>query len=521
MVFCIKEGELSNAFRDRRGMILETRLSQLNDEYEAVQIQLGYTLSEADKLRLKRQSDQIESEIQELEQEILHLNSRENVAKAEPNMNNLLKVFLCHASENKLAAIELYDWLESAGASPWLDKKKLLPGQDWELEIRRAVRASDVVLVLSSQKSVTKAGYVQKEIKIALDEADKQPEGAIYIIPVRLEACQLPDRLSHVQWVDLYEPDGHETLLASLQSRAKELGRTPPSLRTPSVPVVAPKDTLGGNLKIGLGRGGLHPHKSGPGQWWVRLKIESKTNLRNCQGQLYDILRLENPEDPGGVPLPEAQASILSWADGVFEPVDIKPGDVPRYLDLAWRAAGDPPMPDDELRIASAKDQGKRDTSSKQWGLRQDFIPLKPGYYRLIVRFVSDGYMPIERAFRLHWPGPTREDEIRLFEGAVSHDTVPSPADLKPLANPEMPKVTTRQMVLKLNTLLDTRFSLDELRELCLHLEIDFENLPPGGKSSVARELAQYLDRHGRVHEAIAVGKELRPDIEWDRLLAS
>lgn len=509
---------MSNAFKDRRGMILEARLSQLNDEYEAVQIQLGYILSEANKLRLKRQSDQIESEIQELEQEILHLNSRENVAKAEPNMNNLLKVFLCHASENKLAAIELYDWLESASASPWLDKKKLLPGQDWELEIRRAVRASDVVLVLSSQKSVTKAGYVQKEIKIALDEADKQPEGAIYIIPVRLEACQPPDRLSHVQWVDLYESDGHETLLASLQSRAKELGRTLPSLRTPSVPVVAPKDTLGDNLKIGLGRGGLHPHKSGPGQWWVRLKIESKTNLRNCQGQLYDILRLENPEDPGGVPLPEAQASILSWADGVFEPVDIKPGDVPRYLDLAWRAAGDPPMPDDELRIASAKDQGKRDTSSKQWGLRQDFIPLKPGFYRLIIRIVADGYLPIERAFRLHWPRPGCEDDIRLSEDAVRHEIAPDQLAPKPTANPEVQVVLNLQITLKLMTIFETWFSIDELRDLCLHLSIDFEDLPQNGsKANVSRELALYLVRRDRVEESISIIKELRPNIEWDR----
>ena len=434
-------------------------------------------------------------------------------------MNNRLKVFLCHASENKLAAVALYDWLESAGASPWLDKKKLLPGQDWELEIRRAVRASDVVLVISSQKSVTKAGFVQKEIRIALDEADKQPEGAIYIIPVRLEACQLPDRLSHVQWVDLYEPDGHETLLASLQSRAKELGRTPPSLGTPPVPVVAPQDTLGHKLNIGLGRGGLHPHKSGPGQWWVRLKIESKTNLRNCQGQLYDILRLENLEDPGGVPLPEAQASILSWADGVFEPVDIKPGDVPRYLDLAWRAADDPPMPDDELRIASAKDQGKRDTSSKQWGLRQDFIPLKPGYYRLIVRFVADDYLPVERLFRLHWPGQGREDDIRLFGDAIPHEASLLRHSPFSKAKPESQKDIKLYTVINFKTILATQFSMEDLKEFCLHLDIDFENLPQGGKVSVARELAYYLDRRGRIQEAISVGKELRPDIEWDKLL--
>jgi hypothetical protein len=61
------------------------------------------------------------------------------------------------------------------------------------------------------------SGYVHKEIKQALDIADEQPEGSIFLIPVRLEPCQVPDRLGTWQWVDLFAPGAYERLLLSLK----------------------------------------------------------------------------------------------------------------------------------------------------------------------------------------------------------------------------------------------------------------------------------------------------------------
>ena len=115
-----------------------------------------------------------------------------------------LKVFLCHSRDDKPKVRELYRRLVDDGFDAWLDEEKLMPGQDWDLEIRKAVRNADVVLVCLSNGSTTKAGYVQKEIRFALDIADEQPEGAIYLIPTRLEDCSVPSRLSRWQWVDLF-----------------------------------------------------------------------------------------------------------------------------------------------------------------------------------------------------------------------------------------------------------------------------------------------------------------------------
>jgi serine/threonine protein kinase len=131
-----------------------------------------------------------------------------------------LKVFICHAKEDKSAAKLLFNRLKKLGLSPWLDEKKLLPGQDWKLEIEKAVKGSDAIIICLSQNSVNKEGYVQKEITFALEIAQQKPEGTIYLIPLRLEECDVPHRLQHWQWVNYYDKDGYEQLINSLRWRA-------------------------------------------------------------------------------------------------------------------------------------------------------------------------------------------------------------------------------------------------------------------------------------------------------------
>lgn len=137
-----------------------------------------------------------------------------------------LKVFLCHASGDKPAVRDLYKRLLAEGVDAWLDQEKLLPGQNWRVEIPRAVREADVVVICLSNKSVTKEGYIQKEIKFALDSADEKPEGTIFLIPARLEECAVPEQLGHWQWVDLFDENGFVKLLRSLKLRADRVGAT-------------------------------------------------------------------------------------------------------------------------------------------------------------------------------------------------------------------------------------------------------------------------------------------------------
>lgn len=137
-----------------------------------------------------------------------------------------LRIFLCHSSGDKPVVRLLYIRLQKAGYEPWLDEEDILPGQDWEREIPKAVQRADVVLVCLSPGAISKTGYIQKEIKFALDVADLQPEGIIFIIPVRLQDCEVPDRLRRWQWVNLFDENGYQRLTRTLNLRAAELGLT-------------------------------------------------------------------------------------------------------------------------------------------------------------------------------------------------------------------------------------------------------------------------------------------------------
>jgi hypothetical protein len=137
-----------------------------------------------------------------------------------------LHAFLCHSSDDKPAVRDLYQRLSAQGVAPWLDEEEILPGQNWDLEITRAVRTTDVVLVCLSRGSINKVGYVQKELKRILDVADEQPEGKIFVIPLKLEECELPERLRGLQAVKLFEGRGFERLMRALQARANDLGAT-------------------------------------------------------------------------------------------------------------------------------------------------------------------------------------------------------------------------------------------------------------------------------------------------------
>jgi len=166
-----------------------------------------------------------------------------------------LKIFLSYASPDHPVVRKLYERLVKLGADPWLDVENLLPGQDWKLEIQKALEDADVILLCLSKGSVNKEGYVQKEMRLALDRGLEMPEGAIFLIPARLEECDLPFRLRDYQWVDLFTESGMQRLIKSLNLRAERVGAKPMSAdgTIPVVKPAAPKDeakpkSSGGNV---------------------------------------------------------------------------------------------------------------------------------------------------------------------------------------------------------------------------------------------------------------------------------
>jgi formylglycine-generating enzyme required for sulfatase activity len=135
------------------------------------------------------------------------------------------RIFLCHASEDKAQVREVYHRLRAIdGFEPWLDEEDLLPGQEWEREIPRALQTSDFILVFFSRASVAKRGYIQREMKLALDAWQEVPEGTIHTIPVRLDACDVPQSFRRYQWVNLFNPNGFDRIVCAIRT---ELAKRP------------------------------------------------------------------------------------------------------------------------------------------------------------------------------------------------------------------------------------------------------------------------------------------------------
>ena len=207
-----------------------------------------------------------------------------------PDTKRPLKVFLCNAHADRDPVRALYTRLTKDGVDAWLDKEKLLPGQDWELEIRKTVREADVVVVCLS-KQFNQAGFRQKEVRLALDTAMEKPEGEIFIIPARLEECDILESLRKWHWVDLFEEDGYRKLINSLELRAKTLGKE----------VLSSSDVDEKEIVI---------VENGLGKYITKIRLQT-TNLENVfaflQNRLQEIypkaqVRIKNLDDyPDGI----------------------------------------------------------------------------------------------------------------------------------------------------------------------------------------------------------------------------
>ena len=128
-----------------------------------------------------------------------------------------IRVFLIHAHSDKKAVRKLCNRISRNGIKAWLDERELLPGQNWKHEIRNAMLRSDIIIVCLSERFNKQGGYRYEELKIAIEKADSLPDDEIFIIPARLEKCDLPNSLRHLHRVDLFEADGYKKLMSALR----------------------------------------------------------------------------------------------------------------------------------------------------------------------------------------------------------------------------------------------------------------------------------------------------------------
>jgi hypothetical protein len=136
------------------------------------------------------------------------------IAQAKP------RVFIAYVEEDLNTARRLYAALRKRGFRPWLDKEKLLPGQNWPRAIENAIQSSDYFVACFSRRSTCKRGSFHSELRFALSCAEHVPLDEIFFIPLRLDECVVPSNISRtIQYVDVF-PDW-ETGIANLASVMK------------------------------------------------------------------------------------------------------------------------------------------------------------------------------------------------------------------------------------------------------------------------------------------------------------
>ncbi len=136
------------------------------------------------------------------------------------------KVFISYAKEDYAFAEKLYDFLLHNKFKPWLDKKGILPGQNWDSIIKKNLKEANYIILLLSETSVKKRGYVQREFKLALDYFQEKLEDDIYLIPLKINDCNIPNNLSGFQWIEYNTEDCFNQILESLTiQKNKYLGK--------------------------------------------------------------------------------------------------------------------------------------------------------------------------------------------------------------------------------------------------------------------------------------------------------
>ena len=149
-------------------------------------------------------------------------------------MSSKAQMFISYAHSDRPAVKNIYArLLKMPLVRPWMDEKDILPGKDWEAEVRRAIRESQFVLLCLSMNAISHRGVLQKEIKLALDQLGEKLEGDVFLIPTWIQAGpipsdKMPDSLRKLHWLNLSDTDSWEKLAKTVEEQLRELGLAAP-----------------------------------------------------------------------------------------------------------------------------------------------------------------------------------------------------------------------------------------------------------------------------------------------------
>jgi hypothetical protein len=118
-------------------------------------------------------------------------------------------VFISYAREDLAAVQQIKAGLEAAGITTWFDVDRLEGGDDYDRKIQRNIaRCSYFIPVVSATTQRRLEGYFRREWSYAMDRVRNMADGALFILPVSIDATTaavalVPDRFKALHFTQL------------------------------------------------------------------------------------------------------------------------------------------------------------------------------------------------------------------------------------------------------------------------------------------------------------------------------
>ena len=166
------------------------------------------------------------------------------------DLSKRLKVVLVHAPNDAAAVSHVYNRLKKvAWIDVWFGDEKLMGGQERNRAIKQAVEGADIVVMFLSTLATTTKGYIQKDIRVVMDKSLYMPEGTTFVIPVRLDDCEMPFDLDRLVPIEYFPPakksKAYNKLLNSLKNAAESM-----EIKTSRVPATTSQKDKSGKAVV-------------------------------------------------------------------------------------------------------------------------------------------------------------------------------------------------------------------------------------------------------------------------------
>ena len=134
-------------------------------------------------------------------------------------------IFISYTVADRDRVTPVANMLVSQGFDVWMDHLRLKPGQNWEIEIRRALDRATIILIFISDNSVNKRGYVQKELKLAIAKAEEKDFDDIFIIPILIDVgVSVPHQIKDRQYISIDDENFSSILVDAINEQFNRLG---------------------------------------------------------------------------------------------------------------------------------------------------------------------------------------------------------------------------------------------------------------------------------------------------------